>query len=118
MIPYAEDGRTLIPIAPDDRDWVLYVIFGLVGSEAEPEDRAEFIERWDHHVDWLAARFASPDAMLGSEGVDFCEIWGLTIPSPALAEKWRHFKTTHAADTLADIDTLLATLLSNAQQGR
>jgi hypothetical protein len=56
--------------------------------------------------------------MLGSEGVDFCEIWGLTIPSPALAEKWRHFKTAHAADTLADIDTLLATLLSNAQQGR
>jgi hypothetical protein len=114
MIPYAEDGRTLIPIAPDDRDWVLYVIFGLVGFETNPEeaeDRAEFIERWDHHVDWLAARFASPDAMLSSEGVDFCEIWGRTIPSPVLAAKWRHFKTAHAADTLADIDTLLATLL-------
>jgi hypothetical protein len=75
MIPYGEDGHTLIPIAPGERDWVLYVIFGLVGFEANPEepnDRAEFIERWDHHVDWLAARFASPDAMLDTEGVDFC----------------------------------------------
>ena len=71
MIPYAEDGRTLIPIAPDDRDWVLYVIFGLVGSEEDPEDRAEFIEQWDHHVDWLAARFASRTKCLVPRGSTF-----------------------------------------------
>ena len=37
---------------------MLYVIFGLVGFETNPEeaeDRAELIEQWDHHVDWLAA---------------------------------------------------------------
>jgi len=37
MITYADDGKTLNPIEPHQREWALFFIFGLAELDADPE---------------------------------------------------------------------------------
>jgi hypothetical protein len=116
MINYEENGITLTPIEPHDRAWALFLIFALAvfedDQDDDPEARHEFVERWDHHVDWVHARFRSPDAWLGSEGDDYREQYdGFKNPSPTFVKHWHQFNAAHATDSLADIDRMLGVLL-------
>jgi hypothetical protein len=48
MITYADDGKTLNPIEPHQREWALFFIFGLTELGAD-------VEGWEHQVDWVRA---------------------------------------------------------------
>jgi hypothetical protein len=110
MITFADDGRTLNPIAPHERAWALFLIFGLAELGLDSED----VKSWDQHIDWVASRFNSPDAWLGPAGDRFRETWGMHNPSLEFVQWWRRFKAAHAADTPADIDKLISTFLFDA----
>jgi len=106
VITFAADGKTLNPIAPDEREWALFFIFGIADGEQDPEN-------WDTHVDWLSARFADPDDWLGPEGDTF-RVFAWHDPSDEFVRRWRRFQAAHASDSLDEIDRLLAVLLFDA----
>jgi hypothetical protein len=118
MISYAEDCQTINPIEPEQREWALFFIFGLVEHEEDFEDaddRGSFLEWWDQHLDWIMARAESPDAWLGAEGDDYRANYdGWNNPGREFVQRWHRFQAAHAADTLAEIDRLLGTLLFDA----
>jgi hypothetical protein len=121
MITYADDGNTLNPIEPHQREWALFFIFGLADLDAD-------VEGWEHQVDWVRARFNSVDAWLGSMGDRHRQDYDWDNPSPefvarwrrfkaahaSFVARWRRFKAAHASDTLADINKSLRTFLFDA----
>jgi hypothetical protein len=120
MLFFADDGETLEPIAADEREWALFLIFGLARDQAEhitpDEDWSELVEWWDSHIDWLRPRFDSPDEWLSSGGDCYRAGYndGGGRPQQIFVAHWQRFKATHAGDTLADIDRLLRTMLHGA----
>ena len=85
MITYADDGKTLNPIEPHQREWALFFIFGLAELDAD-------VEGWEHQVDWVRARFNSVDAWLGSKGGRHRQNYDWDNPSPEFVARWRRLK--------------------------
>jgi hypothetical protein len=121
MISFADDGKTLNPIAPHERDWALFLIFALAHDAATDMmpgmSYAERAEWWDSHIDWLRrAHVHSPDAWLSGAGGHYRAAarhdW--RNPRPAMVTQWRRFKAAHANDSLDEIDRLLAVFLHDA----
>jgi hypothetical protein len=104
VITFAEDGKTINPIEAHEREWVLFFIFGLAELDAD-------VEGWHRHIDWVRARFKSPDAWLGPDGDRYRQSSDWDSPGSELVKRWCRFEAAHAADTLADIDKLLRTFL-------
>jgi hypothetical protein len=108
MIIFEEDGRTPCPIEPADRDWVLFFVFALGELCDDDTDLGEVAERFDSHIDWVCARFASPDAWLGAAGDRYrqdCGAWN--NPSPVFVRRWQRFAAKHADTSLAAIGDMV-----------
>jgi len=110
MSTFAANFRALIPIEPDEREWALFFIFGLVDRYRAEGDWAAFVEWWDENVDWFSRLFASPEARLGPEGDSLREALGGKNPSTEFV-RWRRFAAAHASDSLDEIDRLLGIFL-------
>jgi hypothetical protein len=90
---------------------MLYFIFGLADFDAEhdpDDDRNDFVAFWNRHIDWIAARFESPDDWLGPRGAKYRESnWMTSTPHPEFVARWRRFEAAHASDTLNEVERLI-----------
>jgi hypothetical protein len=109
MIYFNEDCKTLVPIEPEHRDWILYFMFGMAEFKVDSEHAGD----WVQHVDWIAARSPSPDDWLGDQGNRYREGWGKK-PSRRLVRHWQQFKAARSTDSLDEITRQLSILLIDA----
>jgi len=96
MSTFVANFRTSTPIEPDEREWALFFIFGLVDRYQAEGDWAAFVEWWDDNVDWFSRLFASPDAWLSPEGDSLREALGGKNPSIALPLRMRPTRSTRS----------------------
>jgi len=108
MITFADDGKTINPIEPHEREWALFLIFVLSQFDGDdPED-------WDSHIDWVRARFETPDAWLGSEGAHYRKGLDWRDPGREFVRRWQRFKAAHVFESPDEINRLLGIMLFDA----
>jgi hypothetical protein len=107
MIYYKKDG-SLASIKKQDREWVLFCIFGL--EELKPN-----AEGWCHHCEWVRRRpFETPDEWLGSEGNRYRQRYNWHNPSHEFCQKWENFKQANAKTSLREIQDMAYIVFEDA----
>jgi hypothetical protein len=89
------------------REWALFFSFGLTMFGVSPEQ----IENFEHHINWVWARFASPDDWFGEDGDKMRAVWRMKPMAAELQEQWRNFAKAHKHTGLDEAHKMLAMLL-------